>query len=293
MSENPHRTRDADHDPSRRVDLARLLHDLERLEQIFATWDEGSRGAVEAYRRALDALNGESLLRLIRELKRDPAAFAAMKRAAADEVVYAVLRHHNLIKPSLNERIESALASVRPMLASHGGDVRLVSVEPPAVEVELMGACDGCAASALTFRAGIAKAVQNACPEISEVIQAKGRAGSAARFVSPFALDAQGGWFDAGGMDAVPDGGAIAMDIDDEPVLLFRSGAVVTCFRNACAHLGSPLDAGSVERGVLTCPRHGFRYDLSSGECLTALGVRLHAHAVRTIGNRVEIRLAT
>jgi Fe-S cluster biogenesis protein NfuA/nitrite reductase/ring-hydroxylating ferredoxin subunit len=282
--------------PTARGDLAGLVGDLESLETIFATWDEGPRGAVEAYRRAIDALHGEALRRLIRGLRSDATAMAALKEAAADEVVYAVLRHHEIVKPSLNERVEAALASIRPMLASHGGDVILLKVEPPMIEVEFTGACNGCAASALTFHAGVRKAVQAACPEIAEVVQAKGSAAGArsdgARFVSPFALDSGGKWLFAGTLNEIPENGLRAVMLDGEEVILFRRGAVVTCFQDACAHLGLAIRQGGIEDGILTCPHHGFRYDLASGECLTAPEVQLQAHAVRIIGHRVEVRLA-
>jgi len=169
-------------------DLARLLRELEALETLFQTWPEESRQATEAYCRAIDALHREALRRLIGALKSDPAALAAMKQAVTDEVVYAVLRHHELVKPSVNERVEAALQGIRPALATHGGDVRLVKVAPPAIEVELTGACDGCTSSALTFHEGIRKAVQDACPEITDVVHVKGRAAAqAVHFVSPFA----------------------------------------------------------------------------------------------------------
>ncbi|HEX2139002.1 MAG TPA: NifU family protein [Woeseiaceae bacterium] len=167
--------------PTDRDDLAGLLRDLEGLESLFATWDEGQQGAVEAYRRALDALHREALQRLIRALKTEPAALAAMRAAVADEVVYAVLRHHELIKPSLNERVETALAGIRPMLAAHGGDVELVKVDPPVAEVRLSGGCDGCASAALTLQAGIRKAVGDAVPEITEIVHAGSEQYDAAR----------------------------------------------------------------------------------------------------------------
>ncbi|MFX9377565.1 hypothetical protein ABTO33_18710, partial [Acinetobacter baumannii] len=87
------------------------------------TWDENQQAAVGAYKLAIEQLHGEALRRLIRSLKTDPAALVAMKNARADEIVYAVLRRHEIVKPSLNERVEAALDGVRPMLASHGGDV--------------------------------------------------------------------------------------------------------------------------------------------------------------------------
>jgi Fe-S cluster biogenesis protein NfuA len=154
--------------------LAALLDALVRLETDFETWEDSPRASVAAYRQAIDDLNAEALRRLVRILKAEPAALAALKQAATDEVVYAVLRHHEIVKPSLNERIEAALAGVRPTLAAHDGNVELVSVTPPAVEVRFTGACNSCPASALTFRDLVMKAVQAACPEITEVTHRQG-----------------------------------------------------------------------------------------------------------------------
>jgi Fe-S cluster biogenesis protein NfuA/nitrite reductase/ring-hydroxylating ferredoxin subunit len=278
-----------------RTDLAGFLDDIERLETIFTTWDENQQAAVGAYKLVIEELSGEALRRLIRALKTDPAALAAMKNAVADEVVYAVLRRHDIVKASLNERVEAALEGVRPMLASHGGDVELVKVKPPSVEFRFIGACDGCPASALTFHAGVKKAVQDACPEITDIIQVKGLGGSeesGVRFVSPFALGDKGNWVAAGLLSEIPEGSVRSTIIGGEKVLLSRNGASVTCFQNACAHLGFPIHDGEIEKGIITCPHHGFQYDLSSGECLTAPEVQLQSHAVRVIGPRVEVRIS-
>jgi len=277
------------------ADLATLLADIERLEAIFETWDDAARAAVDGYRRAIEMLHGEALRRLVRTLKSDPNALATTKHAVADEVVYAVLRRHEILKASLSEQVEAALASVRPMLASHGGDVELIKVVPPAIEVRFTGACDGCSASALTFHAGVKKAVEAACPQITEIRQLKGLGNGGQggmRFVSPFALGAQGDWVPAGRLSQIPEGGVLATEIAGEDVLLTRQGSIVTCFANACAHLGFAIDGGDIDNGIITCPYHEFQYDLMSGECLTAPEVRLQAHAVRVIGQRVEIRLA-
>ena len=155
--------------------LAGLVHDLEALDALFATWDAERQGAVQAYRTTLEDLHREAIRRLIAGLKQDPGAVALMKEALADELVYGVLRHLGLVKASLQEKVEAALESVRPMLASHGGSVELAGLRPPdTAEVRFLGACDGCAASQLTFVAGVKKAIQDACPEIRHVVEVKG-----------------------------------------------------------------------------------------------------------------------
>ncbi len=308
--------------------LARHLAAIEEAERPFAGLSDEMRAAIADYRAAIDALHGEAFRRLIKALKGDAQAARALRAAASDELVYAVLRHLQLLKPSLQERVEAALASVRPMLKAHGGDVALVRVVPPdTVELRFLGACDGCPASTLTFTAGVKKAIESHCPEITEIREVKGlsaapptapshpahegRSGDGAdpssqsqsrsqsqsqpgavRFISPFAIHAKGDWRPACKLADIPEGDIITRVIDGEEVILSRNGHAVSCFRNACAHLGLPLDQGAVADGVLTCPHHGFAYDLTTGECLTAPEVQLAPHAVRVIDDRVEVRLA-
>jgi nitrite reductase/ring-hydroxylating ferredoxin subunit len=66
---------------------------------------------------------------------------------------------------------------------------------------------------------------------------------------------------------------------------------MVSCVDNVCAHLGMPLEMGEVRDGILTCPYHGFQYLLETGECMTVPEVQLKVHAVRVVGDKVEVRL--
>jgi Fe-S cluster biogenesis protein NfuA/nitrite reductase/ring-hydroxylating ferredoxin subunit len=227
------------------------------------------------------------LRRLVRMLRDDAGAAVALRQAASDDVVYAVLRHHGIVKPSIAERVEAALESIRPILASHGGDVALVRVEPPTVTIRFTGACDNCPASALTIDAAIRTAVRAACPEITNIIQTKGAPG---RGDVP-AIDA-GEWLPAGMVSDIPKGGLRAAVVGGHAVILACEDGTVTCFDDACVHLGAALRDGIVEDHALICPSHGFRYDLRTGACETSPGLTLLAHEVRVAGRRVLIRLA-
>lgn len=46
---------------------------------------------------------------------------------------------------------------------------------------------------------------------------------------------------------------------------VFRSGGSFFAIENACPHAGVPLSEGSAERCIVTCPAHGFQYDLRTG----------------------------
>ena len=275
--------------------LDALLQDLAALEALAEDWPETQRNTATARAVAVDALNAEAFRRLIRSLKEVPGMAAALREAAADEVVYAVLRRHGILKPSVFERVETALDGIRPTLAGHGGDVELVWVEPPMAEVRFLGACDGCPASMLTFYAGVKKAIQENVPEITEVKQAKGLGGGTSEslhFTSPFAARQSGIWQQALSLAELPEGATRTLEVGGRSVLLSRFGDKVTCFENACAHMGMAMDGGEIAGGLITCPYHGFRYSLESGECLTAPEVQLQPHAVRVIGERIEVQLS-
>ncbi len=69
----------------------------------------------------------------------------------------------NKVRTLLAERIN-------PALASHGGYAELVGVEDDRAFVTMGGGCQGCAMSAATLREGISKAILEAVPEITEVV---------------------------------------------------------------------------------------------------------------------------
>jgi len=70
----------------------------------------------------------------------------------------------------MKERVEQALAKVRPALQADGGDVELVDVgEDGTVKVRLKGACGGCPMSQLTLKMGIERILKKEVPEVKTV----------------------------------------------------------------------------------------------------------------------------
>ena len=70
----------------------------------------------------------------------------------------------------IKKQVERILEEkVRPMLHSHGGELRLVEVRDGLVLVELQGACAGCPSADLATRGFIEDALKAALPEIRAV----------------------------------------------------------------------------------------------------------------------------
>jgi Fe-S cluster biogenesis protein NfuA len=70
----------------------------------------------------------------------------------------------------MKEKIEKALAKIRPHLQADGGDVELVNVTPDGVvELRLKGACGCCPMATMTMQQGITRVLKQEVPEIKEV----------------------------------------------------------------------------------------------------------------------------
>ena len=50
------------------------------------------------------------------------------------------------------------------------------------------------------------------------------------------------------------------------PLAVYRHGTGLVGLCDVCPHAGARLSGGAVEDGVVTCPAHGSRFDLSTGE---------------------------
>lgn len=75
-----------------------------------------------------------------------------------------------LNKPELTEKINDALASLRPFFEADGGDMKLVDITDDGVaKIQLLGACSDCSMSLMTLKAGVEQAVRKVAPEIVAV----------------------------------------------------------------------------------------------------------------------------
>ncbi len=70
----------------------------------------------------------------------------------------------------MKEKVEAALAKIRPALQADGGDVELVGVEGGVVKVMLKGACAGCPVATMTLKQGIERVLKEQIPEVKEVV---------------------------------------------------------------------------------------------------------------------------
>ena len=64
----------------------------------------------------------------------------------------------------------------------------------------------------------------------------------------------------------IPVDGALATDIDGEPVALVRTEGEVFAIADVCSHADVPLSEGDVAGCEIECWLHGSRFDLRTGK---------------------------
>jgi nitrite reductase/ring-hydroxylating ferredoxin subunit len=65
----------------------------------------------------------------------------------------------------------------------------------------------------------------------------------------------------------VPDFGKKVVTVSGREILLVNVKGKMYAFENECPHQGSPLGAAVVKDGYISCPRHGYRFNLNDGHC--------------------------
>lgn len=63
-----------------------------------------------------------------------------------------------------------------------------------------------------------------------------------------------------------PEGGLKRVDAGGMPLLVTRQAGRLCAIGAVCSHAGGPLDEGKLKGGVVTCPWHGSRFDVCSGD---------------------------
>ena len=73
------------------------------------------------------------------------------------------------------------------------------------------------------------------------------------------------GWVEVAKSTNLSDDCSIEAVIEGRIVAIFRHQGELYALDGMCAHQGGPLAKGIVDGGCVTCPWHGWQYELASG----------------------------
>jgi len=100
------------------------------------------------------------------------------------------------------------------------------------------------------------------------------------------------GWTAAMAADAVAPGTAKVFESGGRRIAICNTGDGYYAIDDVCTHDGGPLDQGQLSGKEIECPRHGARFDVTTGRALCLPAVRpVRTYPVRVSDGVIEVEL--
>ncbi len=85
--------------------------------------------------------------------------------------------------------------------------------------------------------------------------------------------------------------GALGAKVNGGLVAVFLVDGAPVATQGKCPHAGGPLFQGTLCGEMLSCPWHGWTYDLKSGACEEDPSITLQFYSVRVDGDDIYVTL--
>lgn len=93
-----------------------------------------------------------------------------------------------------------------------------------------------------------------------------------------------------GRADEIPPGGSKVVQIDQHVVAIFNLEGRFYALDNTCPHQGGPLGEGYLEEnGIVSCPWHGWTFDVCSGISPIDSELKVRTYPVRVEGGQIIV----
>ena len=80
--------------------------------------------------------------------------------------------------------------------------------------------------------------------------------------------------------------------VEGQDIALFNVGGAIHAIHNTCLHRGGPLGQGELEGTTVTCPWHGWQYDVTTGNNMRNQTVKVASFPVKVDGSDVLVELS-
>jgi nitrite reductase/ring-hydroxylating ferredoxin subunit len=87
----------------------------------------------------------------------------------------------------------------------------------------------------------------------------------------------------------IPPGEGRVFVVQGRPIALFNVGGSFYALSNVCLHRGGPVGEGDLDGTIVTCPLHGWEYDVRTGSNTINPAARLSTFPVRIEGSDVYV----
>jgi len=94
----------------------------------------------------------------------------------------------------------------------------------------------------------------------------------------------------AAAADVKPGQGIVA-EANGKTLAVFNVDGTIHAINNTCCHRDGPLGEGELEGNIVTCPWHGWRYNVTTGACMNNPSAQVESYEVKIEGEDVKVLL--
>jgi cell fate regulator YaaT (PSP1 superfamily)/nitrite reductase/ring-hydroxylating ferredoxin subunit len=105
------------------------------------------------------------------------------------------------------------------------------------------------------------------------------------------ATPAVGFWMFVAKKPEVPPGSGKAVDLGGRKVAIFNVDGVFHAISNECSHQAGPLGEGKVEGFAVICPLHQWKFDVTTGKCLSVIGSSVRKYESAEVGEDLYVKI--
>lgn len=99
-------------------------------------------------------------------------------------------------------------------------------------------------------------------------------------------------WHDIGSLADFPPGEGRELVVADQIVAVFNVDGTVKAMDGICPHQGGPLGKGELQGCILTCPWHGWQFDIRDGQSQLSASIRHPVFTVKVEQERVLLEIS-
>lgn len=87
----------------------------------------------------------------------------------------------------------------------------------------------------------------------------------------------------------IPAGQGKTVEVEGKQIALFNIEGSFHAIDNTCLHRGGPLGEGMLEGSTVTCPWHGWQYDVKTGQNCMNPEMKVGCYQVKTEGEDILV----
>lgn len=91
---------------------------------------------------------------------------------------------------------------------------------------------------------------------------------------------------------SIPNQEGAAFSVNGRMVAVFNDNGEYFAIDDFCPHMGASLACGKLDRGIVACPWHAWRFKVADGTWCDNPRIKIDAFEVRVAGDEIQVRVA-